>query len=60
MIRIIFGLLMLAFGRYTFYLGISSIFSGTEGSRGSAIGRGAIAVLGAVIAFVGVAMIFTW
>jgi len=60
MIRIVMGLLIPVFGGYTFYLGISGFFSGTEGGRGSAIGRGAIAVLGAVIAFVGIALILAW
>jgi hypothetical protein len=60
MIRIIFGLLILAFGGYIFYLGISVFFSGTVRSRGSYIGRGAVAALGAVIAFVGIALIFAW
>jgi hypothetical protein len=60
MIRIIFGILILAFGSYVFYLGISGLLSGTEGSRNSAIGRGAIAVLGAGIASIGIALIFSW
>lgn len=60
MIRIIFGLLILAFGGYVFYLGISGFFSGTEGGRNSAIGRGAIAVFGAGVALVGIALILAW
>jgi len=57
MIQTIFGLLILAIGGYVLYLGISSLTSGTQGSRGSTLGRLAVLLLGAGIAFVGVAML---